>query len=158
MTKFEHKESGYHRCAKETLTKWLKEGFDDITKYDFPWGGDGVHMEYAITHVGESDHFAHNNPYWDSYNEFENSDWNPSYDECVKVGQIPIAILDIAIVSKGYITYGFEICYTNPVSIAKKAKLQQLSGMFGIYEIDADAILKLTSKPKTILNLCTQIN
>ena len=35
----------------------------------------------------------------------------PTYEQCISAGDIPIAVLDIAIVYKGYINYGFEVYY-----------------------------------------------
>jgi hypothetical protein len=83
----------------------------------------------------------------------------PSYQECINYGEIPKAVLDIALVYKGCIVKGFEIHYTNKVSNKKKQKLyQHFSDKFlNIYEIDAHTILKQTKKPDNILQYCSKI-
>lgn len=81
----------------------------------------------------------------------------PTYEQCISAGDIPIAVLDIAIVYKGYINYGFEVYYKNKVSEDKKQKLKPFKGHIEIYEIDAHNILKHVKKPDNILNYCIKI-
>jgi hypothetical protein len=92
--------------------------------------------------------------------EIENNDYLcPSYDKCIKYREIPIAVLDIAVVYKGCIFEGFEINYKNKVSDEKKQKIYEhfRDKQLAVYEIDADTILKQTKKPDNILQYCSKI-
>jgi hypothetical protein len=64
-------------------------------------------------------------------------------------GLNPICILDIAIINKGRITFGIEICHTNPIPSWKINKLKEL-GLDTLIEIDAFWVLSQVGPPKEL--------
>uniref|UniRef100_A0A6C0E0Y4 Uncharacterized protein n=1 Tax=viral metagenome TaxID=1070528 RepID=A0A6C0E0Y4_9ZZZZ len=169
---FEDNESYMHKKAKEVLQEWLKSenGFEDL-KTDEKWVGDGVFLEYPLIDINDS--LENDTGYKTAFNHFDvtgKSDWYyyndvcsnwtpPTYEQCVKNGDIPYAILDIAYVYKGRIICGFEICHKNKVSVQKQKKFQTRQGFRNtyIYEIQSSAIMNQTKKPKRILPFCTRL-
>ena len=166
---FSVNESGYHNSAKKILFEWLcSGGFNDLNYYTH-WAGDGVYMEYPLINTekkmgskcayGFNYHFGDEryDYYFNHSKKFKNDQWCPSFNQCVDFGEIPIAVLDLAIIYKGTVTIGFEIFYKNKVSNEKKLKLQENFEDITIYEINAHDILKQTHKPINILQYCTKI-
>lgn len=162
---FIQKESFKHKYAKELLFNWLNEGgFDDFKTPSGGWWGDGVFMEYPIVKVPDQHHFngtlGFNYNFGDGRYEYYESKTghkiSPTYQQCVDYGDIPIAVADIAIVHKGNIDAIFEIYHKNKVSDNKINKLIQNFGElnFHLYEISASALLRLTEKPKNIMEYC----
>jgi hypothetical protein len=164
---FIENESGYHKSAKKILCEWLKTGgFNDFPCSGGKWFGDGVFMEYPlISALNEYESFGGclsfnyliGDDRMDYYSDKHNDERCPTYNECVAYGDIPVAILDLAIVYKGFLSCGFEICYKNKVSEEKKQKLQIFKGAIEIYEINANDILKQVKKPDNILDYCIKI-
>jgi hypothetical protein len=153
---FIENESNAHKCAKKLLVEWLKED----EKY-FNWDGDGVFEEYPLVDVFKKynmgDAIGFNYDLGDnrcSYYEKK----VPTYEKCIQYGEVPIAILDVAVVKKGCIVYGFEVCHKNPVSESKKEKLRTHFSKCGltIYEIQASDILNAVGKPD-IFSICKTI-
>ena len=119
-------ESFKHQLAKELLCKWLKE--DKDTK----WSGDGVHLEYPLIPAMKQENYGNVIGYGystgdDRYDYYYNntSDFNPTYKQCVDNNDIPVAILDIAVVYKGCVFEGFEVYHTNKVDDIKKEKIKK---------------------------------
>jgi hypothetical protein len=121
---FTERESFKHKLAKELLCQWLKEN------EKFRWGGDGVHVEYPLIPAMRHEHFGNvigygyyaGNMDMDYYQRITNK-FNPSYSQCVGNNDIPIAVLDIAVVYKGCVQEGFEIYHTHRVDEKKKREL-----------------------------------
>lgn len=154
---FIQKESYKHKLAKEVLYEWLKEDCEER------WCGDGVHMEYPIvTNMRNNlsgDVLGYNYNLGDErsyYYQTQVQNYNPSYEQCIAIGDIPIAILDIAVVYKGSVQKGFEIYHTHKVDDEKRSKIDKLTRKSGfkLYEIDADSILRQIQKPVDIYKLC----
>jgi hypothetical protein len=81
----------------------------------------------------------------------------PTYIDCINYGEIPLCLLDIAIIYKGYIKYGFLVSHNN--NIIKK-KLYNNINNIDIYEISVDNFLQLQNKKLSIdifLNYCNKI-
>ncbi len=157
---FIQKESYKHKLAKELLCKWLEE--DCMKK----WWGDGVHMEYPIVPAMRQESFGnvigYNYSLGDErscYYETLPHGYNPTYEQCIAIGDIPVAILDIAVVYKGCVIEGFEIYHTHKVDNEKRSKLDKLTKRLGfkLYEIDAETILRQIEKPTDIYKLCNII-
>lgn len=159
-------ESGYHISAKKILCEWLETGgFNDFRCSSGKWFGDGVFMEYplinALNEYEGCGFLSFNYHTGDERADYYSDKWDdercPTYDECIQYGDIPVAILDLAIVYNGFLSCGFEICYKNKVSEEKKQKLRIFKGAIEIYEINANDILKQVKKPDNILDYCTRI-
>ena len=160
MSSFVAKESFKHKLAKELLCKWLNEEREN------KWCGDGAHMEYPLVPFMKNQgaqligYGYDNGDGKYAYYSSLNNDFAPTYEQCIANKDIPIAVLDIAIVYKGIIFKGFEIYHTHKVDEEKKEKIKELcNGLVGfeLYEIDAETILKQCEKPKDILSLCKRI-
>jgi len=157
---FTENESYKHKLAKELLYKWLKEKNKD------PWPGDGVHLEYPLIPAMRNQYWPSNvicygNASFEGYHYYESntSDFNPTYEQCIANNDIPVAVLDIAVVYKGSLFEGFEVYHTHKVNDTKKGKIIDLTeGLaFKLYEISAEKILCLTEKPDDIYSLCDRI-
>lgn len=163
MPFIEH-ESYKHKLAKELLSKWLKES---ITYKK--WEGDGVHLEYALVPAMRSrieERFetlmAYNNASFISdgvkdttcYTPMQR--FNPSYDDCLKNGDVPLAILDIAVVDHAEVVEGFEIYHSHKVDNNKIKKIIELTQgkYFKLYEVSAEKILCQTKPPENLYDLC----
>ena len=160
------KESYLHKKAKEVLIEWLKIGFDDLDTDSSRWHGDGIFIEYPL--IDAIEYGNHNTAFNDfcgcdgryQYYIGENDNFIvPSYEKCIAFGEIPIAILDVAIIYKGIIKCGFEIYHKNKVNNNKKTRLNTHFGKSSltIYEINANSILKQIKKPNKILPYCKKI-
>ena len=156
---FMENESYKHKAAKEVLCKWLEK------KEEGPWMGDGVHLEYplipAMRHVNFGNVLSYGNASCDGYNYYETctKDFNPTYEQCIVNKDIPVAVLDIAVVYKGCLKEGFEVYHTHKVDQTKKKKIMDLTkgSCFKLYEISAEQILCQTTKPANIYTLCDRI-
>lgn len=84
----------------------------------------------------------------------KNLNFCPSYYDCVKNGNQPIKVADIAVIHERTITQIFEIYHTHRIEKKKINRLNTIWPDMKIYEISADNILNLTNKPSTILDLC----
>jgi hypothetical protein len=154
-------ESYKHKLAKELLCKWLEE-----KKGNGKWIGDGVHIEYPLIQSMKNDNFGNLLGYgYDigdgnrEYYENNTNNFNPTYKQCIENDDIPIAVLDIAVVYKGCIYEGFEVFHTNKVDNIKKEKIKKLTydTDFKLYEISAEKILCQTTQPEDIYKLCNRI-
>ena len=161
-------ESYAHKAAKETLRSWLDERGGGV--FSVPLVGDvkvsfssGTCLEYALhkTVVSECGSVGYwNERLWSLKDKAAyaagvqvdmgacNNDISPSYDQLVRNGIIPTAILDIAALHKGLAVYGFEVCHKNPVSDEKADYLNTLNLV--TFEIDAHWILSQVETPKKI--------
>jgi len=158
---FHENESYKHKAAKEVLRNWLKN------KNEEKWRGDGVHLEYPlIPAMNQGEHFGNVVGYgyhvgderYDYYSEVT-SEFNPTYKQCIQNNDIPIAVLDIAVVYKGCLLEGFEVYHTHRVDENKKKKITELTKgkCFDLYEINAETILCQTKAPENIYDLCDKI-
>lgn len=158
---FTENESYKHKAAKEVLQNWLKD------KKKEKWGGDGVHLEYPLIPAMKKEHFGSLVGYnchtgderYDYYCEVTSGDFNPTYKQCIQNNDIPIAVLDIAVVYKGNLFEGFEVYHTHLVDENKKKKITELTKgkWFDLYEISAETILRQTKAPANIYDLCDKI-
>jgi hypothetical protein len=154
MPRFVENESNAHKCAKRLLVEWLNS--------EKHWDGDGVFEEYPLVDVFEKSNMYNvigfNYHIGDDRYEYYGCKV-PSYEKCVQYGETPIAILDVAVVEKGCIKYGFEVCHKNPVSEIKKKKLREHFEGHGltIFEIQASDILNYVGKPDDIFGMCETI-
>jgi hypothetical protein len=154
---FMENESYKHKSAKEVLCKWLQE-----KKKEGPWAGDGVHLEYPLTPALRNDYWdtliSYGNGSCDGYEYYGNNtrDFNPTYEQCIANNDIPVAVLDIALVYKGCLFEGFEVYHTHKVDDTKKKKIMDLTKGLGfkLYEISAEKILCQTKIPENIYTLC----
>ncbi len=155
---FTENESFKHKLAKELLCKWLKEKRSGSGS-----PGDGVHLEYPL--IPAMRHYAHGNllsyGYYGSdidvdYYKSNTTDCAPSYSQCILNNDIPLAVLDIAVVDKGCVFEGFEVYHTHRVDYNKREKIMKLTeGLdFKLYEISAEKILCQTKVPDDIYKLC----
>jgi len=147
-------ESYKHRFAKEVLAGWLrdaqqKEGCSCVEACGLAW----------VSNRGK--------PYYGVYEEFPIADpvlesgrvcpWDeailenriPTFDELVANGTPPYAILDVAILHKGNIVYGFEVVHKNPVSPEKTRFLQSLDCL-QVFVISAEWIVSQVCQPKEL--------
>ena len=161
--KFVEKQSYKHKCAKQIFKEWCKsvewsgpggsnsvdtnftyENGETVKLYWKPNRVEGACLEYPITSESDIEGL------WDESGACGWCDCStPTYDECIKIGAVPIAIIDIVLPHKGMPSYFVEICHTNPVSDSKIEKLKAL-GMRDLIEIDADWILSQTSVPRKL--------
>jgi hypothetical protein len=157
---FVKKESFKHEYAKKLLCEWLNENCGG------KWHGDGAHMEYPLIPAMKQENFGNVIGYGystgdDRYNYYESitTNFNPTYQQCVANNDIPVAVLDIAVVYKGCLFEGFEVYHTHKVDDEKKEKIKKLTEHrgFELYEISAETILRHTEKPKNILELCNKL-
>ena len=146
---FQACESYKHKFAKQLLYKWLKESTFGCSK----WDGDGVHLEYPLCPNKDGGGFNYHNGTPD-YEYYSKVKFSPSYNYCVKNNNIPIKVADIASVYEGQIQCIFEIYHTHRVETTKVIQLKKKFPSMNIYELCADKILNLTSKPGNILDLC----
>ncbi len=148
MKKYSECESFKHKFAKELLHKWLTEGgFDDIQIHKIR-DGDGVFMEYPLCAKWPN---GFNNDF------YKNLNFCPSYEDCIKNGDHPTKVADIAVIHEGTIKQIFEIYHTHRIEKNKINRLSEIWPDMKIYEISADRILNLTTKPSTIIDLCESL-
>ena len=85
----------------------------------------------------------------EQFNELQ-SEFVPTYDDCVSFGIRPTRVIDVVLTHKGCPMWFIEICYKNPTSIEKINELKSL-GMDNLIEIDAEWIMKQTKRPDEII-------
>ena len=155
---YKHNESFKHKLAKELLCKWIKEKYGEGK-----WCGDGVHLEYPLIPAMKNNDLGNLPGYgyslgdgtFDYYSNIT-IPYVPTYEQCIVNNDIPIAVLDIAVVYKGCIFEGFEVYHTHKVDDIKRKKLNDLTRNrgFKLYEISSEKILCQTTPPKDIYKLC----
>lgn len=79
------------------------------------------------------------------YDKYQ-SEYVPSYSDCLKLDIYPTLVVDVVIPCKGKPTYYIEICNTHPTSPGKIRDLKRI-GVDNLIEIDADWILSQTKRP-----------
>ena len=127
--------------------------------------GDGVHLEYplipAMRNVNWKNVICYGNASCNGYEYYQTntSNFNPTYKQCIANNDIPIAVLDIAVVYKGCLFEGFEVYHSHKVDDTKKGKIMDLTKELGfkLYEISAEKILNRTKMPENIYTLCNNI-
>ena len=87
-------------------------------------------------------------PYSDEYNNLQ-SEYVPTYDECISLGIYPKRVIDVVLTSLGTPFWFIEICHKNPTSQEKINELEML-GVRNLIEIDAEWIMKQTKKPSEL--------
>jgi hypothetical protein len=128
---FVERESYKHKMAKDVVKSWFTE-FDESDMMD-------ILLEYPITKHNWSDIYLV---------EGAMHICSPTYAECISTGDIPIAIIDIVVIRKGYHRLGVEICHTHPVPKDKIQKLK-IAGVTNLIEMDADWILSQIKRPSS---------
>jgi hypothetical protein len=157
---FVENESYKHKMAKDVLREWFSggRGIGDI-RFE-PNRKCGVWFEYPIVQTGQYDSIHSN---WDGiinnpkinvenieqFNELQ-SEFVPTYDDCVSFGIRPTRVIDVCLTHKGCPMWFIEICHKNPTSIEKINELKSL-GMDNLIEIDAEWIMKQTKRPDEII-------
>ena len=160
MNTFTENESYKHKMAKEVLKGWF---------YGGKWIGDvgcsspnrecGVWFEYPIVKTDNYNSIDYNwdeiltNPkipkemesYSDEWHNLQ-SEYVPTYDECISLGIYPKRVIDVVLTHKGRPEWFIEICHKNPTSQEKINELEML-GVRNLIEIDAEWIMKQTKKP-----------
>lgn len=153
-------ESYKHKFAKELLCSWLNE------KIRTHWDGDGAILEYPlIKEMGSNGFIGFNNCTSDMthkyfhYGEITDNKYNPTYDQCIANNDIPLAVLDIAMIYKGRIYEAYEVYHTHKVDHDKMEKIKKLTKgcNFKLYEVSAEDILRQTKKPEDITTICDLI-
>ncbi len=90
-----------------------------------------MHLEYPLIPamnrgekwgnvVGYGYHVGDGSGRYEYYHEVTCGDFNPTYKQCIQNNDIPIAVLDIAVVYKGCVSEGFEVYHTHRVDDTKK--------------------------------------
>ena len=171
MNTFTENESYKHKMAKEVLKEWFYGG-DVIGEVGSrPNRECGVWFEYPIVKTDEYNSIENNwdeqltnpkipkemDPYSNEYNklldssEYTNlqSEYVPTYDECISLGIYPKRVIDVVLTHKGTPTWFIEICHKNPTSQEKINELEML-GVRNLIEIDAEWIMKQTKKPSEL--------
>ena len=146
-------ESYAHRYAKQTLADWFREKYQANKKrshptsyYIFDWlpqNGDGVYMEYPLLSRRVNDKievFGINK--WSKYPTIP-----PTNPDIIVEG-----VLDVAICSRGKLSYGFEIVHKHKCGPKKISFLKHLRTTYGIpvYEISASWILDQIKRPPNL--------
>jgi hypothetical protein len=162
MNTFTENESYKHKMAKEVLKEWFYGGrLIGGVGCSSPNRKCGVWFEYPIVKTDEYNSIQHNwdelltNPkmpkgidpfsseeIWDEYQ----SEYVPTYDECISLGIHPKRVIDVVLTHKGIPTWFIEICHKNPISHEKINELKML-GVTNLIEIDAEWIMKQTKRP-----------
>ena len=160
MNTFTENESYKHKMAKEVLKEWFYGGqcIGNIGSHS-PNRECGVWFEYPIVNTDKYDSIQNN---WDELltnpkipqeiepdsNEYHDlqSEYVPTYDECISLGIYPKRVIDVVIPHKGTPSLFIEICHKNPTSQEKINELEML-GVRNLIEIDAEWIMKQTKKP-----------
>ena len=162
MNTFTENESYKHKMAKEVLKEWFYGG-DYIGEVGSRTNREcGVWFEYPIVKTDEYNSIDYN---WDEQltnpkipkemdpysNEYDNlqSEYVPTYDECISLGIYPKRVIDVVLTHKGTPNWFIEICHKNPTSQEKINELEML-GVRDLIEIDAEWIMKQTKKPSEL--------
>ena len=171
---FTERESYKHKCAKEVFKSWCdkkcsesgdtRANFKTNMEYESgmnvgifwrPNRDEGAWLEYPIVVDERVDSVQGN---WDEIidglwygRNYLSSDYLPvpSFDQCIELRTVPIAIVDVVLTHKGMPEYFIEICHKNPVSDEKKQKLKNV-GVRNLIELDADWILSQVGIPEVL--------
>lgn len=163
MSSFKNNESYKHKCAKEIFKQWCQSSewncrvltnYSQINKYnrytnEIRWTPNRIEYAWLEYPIVVNDTTNSNEELWDEIWENSNSNFVPTYEECIERNLYPIAVIDIVLPYKGCIGYCIEICHTNPVSDEKIEKLKK-AGIRCLIEIDADWILSQTGIPSVV--------
>lgn len=162
MNTFTENESYKHKMAKEVLKEWFYGG-DYIGDVGFrPYRGCGVWFEYPIVKTDKYNSIENNwdelltnpkipkglNPYSDEYEKLQ-SEYVPTYDDCISLGIYPKQVIDVVLTEKGSPSWFIEICDKTPTSKEKIKELKML-GVTNLIEIDAEWIMIQTKKPSEL--------
>lgn len=164
MPEFVKLESYKHKCAKDVLQGWLKEGVPGVSfRPNRPCGG--VWLEYPFARVPDGKTIVLNGKHytteggnswetnWDELILNEKREWGdnlgfvPTFEQCVEMNATVIAVIDIVCTHKGIPAYAIEVCHKHPVSQEKLKKIRDAGFTGPIYEIDADWILSQVQPP-----------
>ncbi len=158
MSNFKELESFKHKCAKELLYKWLRE--DKNYNYDKWEDNNAVKLEYPLV-VNNYNNTICSFSYCTDFKKhkyYKQLNFSPTYQDCIKVNDIPIKVVDIAKTYKGTVDEIFEVYYKNRISKYKLEKIKKyVSNNTKLYEISADKILSLCNKPNNIYANCEQL-
>jgi len=162
MNTFTENESYKHKMAKEVLKEWFSGGYGIGDISFWPNRKCGVFFEYPIVNNKDYDSIHHNwdeqltNPKITKEMTLDSAEhWNlqseyvPTYDECVRLGIYPKRVIDVVLTHKGSPLWFIEICHKNPTSQEKINELKVL-GVRNLIEIDAEWIMKQTKRPNEI--------
>ena len=163
MNTFSENESYMHKMAKEVMKDWFYGGrrIGDIDCY-YPNRACGVFLEYPIVNNEQYNSVNFNwdeileNPnipkqldyFSDEYTNLQ-SEYVPTYDECISLGIFPKRIIDVVLTCKGTPKWFIEVCHKNPTSKEKINELEML-GVTNLIEIDAEWIMKQTKRPEKL--------
>jgi hypothetical protein len=155
-------ESYAHKAAKDLMASWFREiaaeaGHDNYAYFlgvywrvNRPGPNWGVWTEYPVMRDERGLSFVWDECGWGSPCVSEKiSDFRPpTFRELKKQGEIPGAILDVAIQHKGGIPYAIEICHKHPVSDEKLEFLHE-QNLGRLLEIPAKWVLGQVRRPKS---------
>ena len=143
--------------AKEVLKEWFYGG-QKIGNIgcSSPNRKCGVWFEYPIVATDKYNSIAQNwdelltnpkipkdiEPYSEEYDNLQ-SEYVPTYDECISLGIYPERVIDVVLTHKGSPAWFIEICHKNPTSQEKINELKML-GVRNLIEIDVEWIMKQT--------------
>lgn len=164
---FELKESGIHDYAKVKIQEWTSHmairGNRGGSWLEYPIiknafdAGLPLLDEYFLFRYDKNGKIGNYNTrccdeipqkilekYWTKQ---KGGDYVPTYDYCVKMGEIPVAIVDVALPYKGGIYEIWEITYKNKLTQEKVDKIYNIvkDSAFGeptLYEISAEWVIK----------------
>lgn len=154
----QHKESYAHKFAKETVSSWFKEKWQENklkqlknSYFIFEWQPDvldeqhGMLLEYPILSrklIDGTREILGVTAIWDKYPDLENL----ASDLRVE------AVLDIGICSNGKLVYGLEIVHKHPCTPKKLVFIKQMQMKYGlkVYEINASWVLDQIRRPSCI--------
>ena len=162
MNTFTENESYKHKMAKEVLKEWFYGGGNIGEVASRPNRDCGVWFEYPIVKTDEYNSIENNwdeqltnpkipkemDPYSNEYTNLQ-SEYVPTYDECISLGIYPKRVIDVVLTSLGTPFWFIEICHKNPTSQEKINELEML-GVRNLIEIDAEWIMKQTKKPSEL--------
>lgn len=156
-------ESYKHLYAKETLARWLADPQQDFIDFRNASGGGpfgrGVFVEYPFC-LDDANKLHGETPWSEGYSHSFpwRGDNAPTYDECLQMGLVPIAIFDIAIHHKGFICDAFEIVHKHDLTDDKAMYIDRIkaeTGLRAVYGLSADWILSQIKRPKKLKHLWT---
>ena len=160
MNTFTENESYKHKMSKEVLKEWFYGGqsIGDVG-CSCPNRKCGVWFEYPIVKTKGYNSIDRNwdelltnpkipkemDPGSDEYYNLQ-SEYVPTYEECVSFGIYPKRVIDVVLTHKGSPEWFIEICHKNPTSQEKINELEML-GVRNLIEIDAEWIMKQIKTP-----------
>ena len=163
MNTFTENESYKHKMAKEVLKEWFwgGESIGDFGRR-YPNRECGVWVNYPIV---KTDNYNSIHCNWDELltnpkipkemdpcsDEYENlqSEYVPTYDECISLGLYPKRVIDVVLTHKGAPLWFIEICCKKKTSQEKINELKIL-GVTNLIEIDCEWIMNQTKTPTNL--------